>query len=793
MRRWTPLVLVCFNIGVYLALRVAAPPTLTGGDPARLGIQAWDFLERQVWPFYIQHLFAPNPLIVYLHAAAFAVFGVTLDALNGVTIAAGILASVAAYRAGCALFHDEGPIVGHRAGLIAALSFPLISVLTTFAGGGTEHILLPLFALTVTAALWHGLRTGRAVAFVLAGALLGVSQYAYIVARALPVALIGAVGLVFVIEPRYRRHWKGLAWAAGAFALTALPQALFFIEAPATFTARVAQSAGGFVFSRPDAAELVVMKAVQQLRMLGWDWVSGYNLSGRALLDPLLLAGLVLSLRRRPGHVFAWAMAGAFLILELITFEDIHPSATRLLGAIPFLLLLSGSGVARLWTWLAGRWRRAGWAVVAVVIGFGVERHYDLVTRAIPDYMRRPGVEWMASLVDQAEAAYILAHRDQPILLPASEYQRAPLTFLLAEAFPDRSGAATPPLRAGEKVTVIVASEPERPTTDGPQAGYIPDTWVLVKGGAIYLLPTLPGGVALGALEETLQARNGVPVAEVFDGVWQGGSPLPPAGQTVRFENGFELIGASLGSFVAGQPLDVTLLCAIHNPLPSDVQLVVQVLDAEGEKLAGVHDWILHGAYRARAWRVDETVPLNYRFEIPADLAPGRYRVAVGVFDIQAARFVPSAHGPDLATAALLKIPKPPPADHPPRFSDAVFGPVALESYALDPEPAGLKVRFLWRADQHVDFDFTLFVHVVDRHGNLIAQSDGQPDGGSYPTTLWDIDERFLEERTLAAPPGEYLVYVGWYRWDTGERLPAFFEGVPVSDNRLLLGSIVVR
>ncbi|HRE29432.1 MAG TPA: glycosyltransferase family 39 protein, partial [Anaerolineales bacterium] len=188
MRRWTPLLLVCFNIGVYLALRVAAPPTLTGGDPARLGIQAWDFLERQVWPFYIQHLFAPNPLIVYLHAAAFAVFGVTLDALNGVTIAAGILASVAAYRAGCALFHDEGPIVGHRAGLIAALSFPLISVLTTFAGGGTEHILLPLFALTVTAALWHGLRTGRTVSFVLAGVLLGVSQYAYIVARALPVA-----------------------------------------------------------------------------------------------------------------------------------------------------------------------------------------------------------------------------------------------------------------------------------------------------------------------------------------------------------------------------------------------------------------------------------------------------------------------------------------------------------------------------------------------------------------------------------------------------------------------------
>jgi len=230
---------------------------------------------------------------------------------------------------------------------------------------------------------------------------------------------------------------------------------------------------------------------------------------------------------------------------------------------------------------------------------------------------------------------------------------------------------------------VIVASEPERPTTDGPQAGYIPDTWVLVKGGAIYLLPTLPGGVALGALEETLQARNGVPVAEVFDGVWQGGSPLPPAGsplppagQTVRFENGFELIGASLGSFVAGQPLDVTLLCAIHNPLPSDVQLVVQVLDAEGEKLAGVHDWILHGAYRARAWRVDETVPLNYRFEIPADLAPGRYRVAVGVFDIQAARFVPSAHGPDLATAALLKIPKPPqdPETSARRSSAAVLG-----------------------------------------------------------------------------------------------------------------------
>jgi hypothetical protein len=230
MRRWTPLFLFFYNLSLYVILRAVSPHLLTGGDPARLGTHAWDFLVRQVWPFYIYHLYAPNPLIVFLHATAFAVFGITLDALNGVTIGVGLLAGVAAYQAGYSLFRDDDLTTAHRAGLIAGLSFPLTSILVAFMSGGTEHALLPLFSLTIVTALWRGLRTGHATHFALAGALLGLSQYSYIVARALPVALLGALGLLALFYPLYRQRWRGLLLMLGVFALVAGPQWAVFIE-----------------------------------------------------------------------------------------------------------------------------------------------------------------------------------------------------------------------------------------------------------------------------------------------------------------------------------------------------------------------------------------------------------------------------------------------------------------------------------------------------------------------------------------------------------------------------------
>jgi hypothetical protein len=62
-----------------------------------------------------------------------------------------------------------------------------------------------------------------------------------------------------------------------------------------------------------------------------------------------------------------------------------------------------------------------------------------------------------------------------------------------------------------------------------------------------------------------------------------------------------------------------------------------------------------------------------------------------------------------------------------------------------------------------------VFVHVVDASGRLVAQGDGPPLGGAYPTSLWEPGELVEDEYVLGAASGRVLI--GLYRPDTGERL----------------------
>ena len=64
--------------------------------------------------------------------------------------------------------------------------------------------------------------------------------------------------------------------------------------------------------------------------------------------------------------------------------------------------------------------------------------------------------------------------------------------------------------------------------------------------------------------------------------------------------------------------------------------------------------------------------------------------------------------------------------------------------------------------------DYTLFAHVVDANGAIVAQSDHQPQDRRYPTSIWDVNEQVRDEFTLeipaSVPNGKYQVKIGWYK-----------------------------
>jgi hypothetical protein len=113
--------------------------------------------------------------------------------------------------------------------------------------------------------------------------------------------------------------------------------------------------------------------------------------------------------------------------------------------------------------------------------------------------------------------------------------------------------------------------------------------------------------------------------------------------------------------------------------------------------------------------------------------------------------------------------------------TEAVFqGGLALAGYDLSASTLSpgetLDVTLYWDAAGPLPVDYTVFVHLVDPDGQIVAQGDSPPRVGRYPTTAWGANERVPDSHTLALPadlpPGAYTLVVGLYDPLSGARLP---------------------
>lgn len=120
-----------------------------------------------------------------------------------------------------------------------------------------------------------------------------------------------------------------------------------------------------------------------------------------------------------------------------------------------------------------------------------------------------------------------------------------------------------------------------------------------------------------------------------------------------------------------------------------------------------------------------------------------------------------------------------------------------LLGYDVEPARARpgetVRLTLYWEALDETEVDYTVFTHLLDPAGEQRGQKDSQPQGGMYPTCLWDKGERVQDryEITVApdAPPGRYQIATGMYYLPTLERLPVLGEdGVPLPDARILIG-----
>ena len=113
------------------------------------------------------------------------------------------------------------------------------------------------------------------------------------------------------------------------------------------------------------------------------------------------------------------------------------------------------------------------------------------------------------------------------------------------------------------------------------------------------------------------------------------------------------------------------------------------------------------------------------------------------------------------ANPPLVQVTGPAAAAEPAVAADAVYGPLRLLGYDMQPAAALTgtdtltdTVTLHWQVTGPLPGDYTTTVQLFDAAGSKLAQDDRRAGGDYYPTTLWKPGEVILDRHTLALPAG---------------------------------------
>ena len=86
-----------------------------------------------------------------------------------------------------------------------------------------------------------------------------------------------------------------------------------------------------------------------------------------------------------------------------------------------------------------------------------------------------------------------------------------------------------------------------------------------------------------------------------------------------------------------------------------------------------------------------------------------------------------------------------------------------------------ITLELAWEKSASLDGDYTVYLHLIDPHGIICAQADGDPQNGFAPLSALATGKRQEDARALVIPrhatPGEYVIRLGVYDRNTGARL----------------------
>ena len=257
----------------------------------------------------------------------------------------------------------------------------------------------------------------------------------------------------------------------------------------------------------------------------------------------------------------------------------------------------------------------------------------------------------------------------------------------------------------------------------------------------------------------------------------------------VHFGESIRLLGYDLPATVTpGEPLDVTLFWQADAPPDESYVLALRLVDPTGRPVSAIDTLPAAGRYSTLVWPPGQ--PFRDSYSLPpvaADATPGLGTLLVIVYP-RGAPVAPLpvtaggvAAGHEVRLGAIKIAPAVPIVLQPPRPTDVTFGDrfrlLGHDAPGTAQPGQPLPLTLAWQAVAPDSRDYAVFVHLLNSAGELVAQADGPPQGGAYPTSIWVAGEQVADARALALPgdlpPGAYTLFAGLYDPVSGTRLPA--------------------
>jgi hypothetical protein len=804
------------------------PPGISG-DESTNAVDGFLAGQAGKLPLY-EDVGRPEHLHRVILAITSRLFGLSVWAFRVVSVFIGLLTVAAAWWAIRQCLADRPPLVQNVAGFAGAAALAVMMNHIVLSRAIYRALLIGPPTLLFAGFLARGLRTYRWRDFVLSGISLGVALHSYTAALVLPAA-VPVVGLALLIF-RFRawRDWLPRLVVLGLVTgVIAAPAAYMLVTDSERVLARVSNVGGGLTSSN---IEERTNRLIDEFFVQG-DINSQYNANRAPLLPPgfswlfrLGLLGLLVRVRQPSSPLIAALLVLA--TLPVLVAGEI-PHGLRIAGEFAAVPLVIGMGVALILSvgeLLAapGRGRSRARLFPLLVLALLVGLTIDDARTVWADYRAwwqdnsHPwGVygrklqhgDWFFR-TDHRDLGEWLSAQHDPLLVPVDAISPSTVRAWLLVAYPEVTATGDAlDLPDGTRLVVPWALELGDLWRDSRQ-------YALLHGDSITLLPPFTAETRralLAGIDDApavMRANGDLLLRE---------RPLPPnltlavepvtagtpADPLAIFDHRAALVGWRGPDTLDGrdpQTITITLDWSAQRPINHFYSAFVQLQTQDFVRLAGLDGPIWRWLYPPILWPRGGDVPVSYTFDVPGDLAPGAYRLVVGLYlgDFPGLRVPPSRTNgdapDDMATVGWIKVPQmamPAPDPNYTALDATLADTFRLRGVSLDRRDDGtLRVVLTWESMvERPPIDATVFVHALDASGTIVTQSDIRPWNGQYPTFIWGKGEIVQTEHILTPGDAHDLrLSAGMYTFPTLARLPVVQNGAPTDGDVVDLGRL---